>query len=229
MNRIDRLFALHTFLQSRKYCMAEDIAAKFGISVRTVYRDIRALCDSGVPVSFEPARGYFMVQGYFLPPVSFTTEEASALVLMEGAAKVFADRGIQQLYASALTKIKAVLRASQKDGIEALIAGTGIQLPPCLEADNDHLATLQSAIAQRHILEIEYTAKSEARSRRRIEPVGLMFYAMAWHLMAWCYKRLAYRDFRVSRIGEVHLTGEPFLKQDHLSLDELRQDLPVAY
>jgi predicted DNA-binding transcriptional regulator YafY len=229
MNRIDRLFALHTFLQSRKYAMAEDIARKFGMSVRTVYRDIKALCESGVPVSFEPAKGYFIVQGYFLPPVSFTTEEAAALMLMEGATRVYADKSIQKLYGTALTKIRSVLRASQKDGIEALSASTGIQLPACMEADYDYLATLQSAITQRCILEIDYRSKDERHSRRRIEPIGLMYYAMAWHLMAWCHQRAAYRDFRVSRIRSIRNTEVPFTKQDHLSLEELRTELPVDY
>ncbi len=229
MNRIDRLFALHTFLQSRKHTMASDIAMHFNISMRTVYRDIRALGECGVPVSFEPVKGYFMVQGYFLPPISFTTEEAAALMLMEGATRVFADKSIQHLYGTALNKIRSVLRSSQKDGIEALSSSTGIQLPSCMEADYDYLATLQTAIGQKCILEIVYTAKNEEQSSRRIEPVGLMFYAMSWHLMAWCHKRMAYRDFRVSRINEIRNTGEPFLKQDHLSLEELRRELPVDY
>src|SRR4051812_41757904 len=145
MNRIDRLFAIHTYLQSRRYVTAEAIAEKFGISVRTVYRDVKALCESGVPISFEPTKGYFIVQGYFLPPVSFTTEEAAALLLMEGATRIFADKSIQKLYSDALTKVKSVLRSSQKDGMDILTASTGIQLPSCMEANYDHLATLQSS------------------------------------------------------------------------------------
>ena len=83
MNRIDRLFGIVILLQARRYVLADSIAVKFGISVRTVYRDVRALSEQGIPVSFEAGRGYFLVQGYFLPPVSFTTEEASALLLLE--------------------------------------------------------------------------------------------------------------------------------------------------
>src|SRR5215211_311790 len=82
MNRIDRLFGILTLLQSKKYVAAETIAQKFSISVRTVYRDVKALCEQGVPVSFEQHRGYFIVPGYFLPPISFTSEQAAALLLM---------------------------------------------------------------------------------------------------------------------------------------------------
>jgi predicted DNA-binding transcriptional regulator YafY len=229
MNRIDRLFAIHTYLQSRRYVPAEAIAAHFSISVRTVYRDIKALGESGVPVSFEPSKGYFIVQGYFLPPVSFSTEEAAALMLMEGATRVFADKSIQQLYGDALTKIRAVLRASQKDGIDMLSASMGIQLPECMEADYAHLATLQRGIAERRMIEIEYCNKAGEKSSRCVEPVGLQYYAMAWHLMAYCHLRNEYRDFRVSRMETVRCTHKPFTIAEHPSLKELTTELPVAF
>jgi predicted DNA-binding transcriptional regulator YafY len=229
MNRIDRLFAIQTYLQSRRYVSAEQIAEKFSISIRTVYRDIKALCESGIPVSFEPSKGYFIVRGYFLPPVSFSTEEASALLLMEGGTRIFADKSIQKLYAAALTKIRAVLHPGQLDGMEKLSASMAIQLPPCQEAAYEYLALLQSAIADCHIVQIAYTNKDGIESTRLVEPIGLQFYAFAWHLMAWCHKRMEYRDFRVSRIQSVSDTRQPFTKKDHLSLKELATELPVAY
>lgn len=229
MNRIDRLFAIQTHLQSRRYVTAEQLAEKFQISVRTVYRDIKALCESGIPVTFEPAKGYCIVRGYFLPPVSFTTEEASALLLMEGATRVFADKSIQKLYGGALTKIRAVLRPGQLDGIEKLSESMGVQLPPCQIADYEYLASLQTAIAEQHIIEITYVNKEGAASSRRLEPIGLQFYAFAWHLMAWCHKRMEYRDFRVSRIQSMRDTGQPFTKENHPSLRQLFADCPVDY
>ena len=229
MNRIDRLFAIQTFLQSRRYVSAEQIAEKFGISVRTVYRDVKALCESGIPVSFEPAKGYFIVRGYFLPPVSFSTEEAAALLMMEGATRIFADRSIQKLYAGALTKVRAVLRDTQLEGIEKLSAGMGMQLSPYMEADYAHLSMLQAAVAERSIIEIEYQSRDEVLSTRLVEPIGLMYYAFAWHMMAWCHKRADYRDFRVSRIRTARNTGRPFTRQDHPTLQALCTDLPVAY
>src|SRR3954467_3697642 len=102
MNRIDRLFGILTLLQSRKYVPAEKIADKFDMSVRTVYRDIKALCEQGIPISFEQNKGYFIVQGYFLPPVSFTSEEANAFLLMEAMVAGSADKSIQIHYAAAL-------------------------------------------------------------------------------------------------------------------------------
>ena len=101
MNRIDRLFGILTLLQSKKFVSAEAIAERFSISIRTVYRDVKALSEGGIPVSFETGRGYFIVQGYFLPPVSFTSEEANALQLMETMVKGFADKSIYTHYSSA--------------------------------------------------------------------------------------------------------------------------------
>jgi len=118
MNRIDRLFGILTLLQSKKYVPAEKIAEKFRISIRTVYRDVKALCEQGIPVSFEPNRGYFVVQGYFLPPVSFNTEEANALLLMETMVQGFADKSILQHYSSALLKVKNVMRSKEKEQLE---------------------------------------------------------------------------------------------------------------
>lgn len=120
MNRVDRLFGILTLLQSKKYVTAERIAESYNISVRTVYRDVKALCEQGIPVSFEPAKGYFVVHGYFLPPVSFTTEEAGALMLMESILAGFADKSIRMHYAAALGKVKAVMRRSQKEKMEVL-------------------------------------------------------------------------------------------------------------
>lgn len=229
MNRIDRLFALHAFLQSRKYATAECIAEKFNTSVRTVYRDIKALGESGVPVSFDAGRGYFLVPGHFLPPVAFSTEEAAALLLMEGSTQVFADKSIGALYSSALTKVRAVLRAAQKDEVEALASRTAVRWPVCMTHDFEYLADLQSCIAGRKIIELRYQNKNGESSLRCVEPIGLIFYAMNWHLVGWCHKREAYRDFRVSRIVGLRCTGEPFTKSEHVELSEYMKELPVDF
>ena len=114
MNRIDRLFGILTLLQSKKYVTAEKIAEKFNISIRTVYRDVKALCEQGIPVSFEQPKGYYIVQGYFLPPVSFTSDEANAMLLIESIVYGFSDKSIKKNYSSALNKIKSVFRKCPK-------------------------------------------------------------------------------------------------------------------
>jgi len=229
MNRIDRLFGILTLLQSRRYVTAEKIAAKYGISIRTVYRDIRAIGEQGVPVSFEPNKGYFIVAGYFLPPVSFTTEEANALLLMETVAYGFADKSIRRQYSGALGKIKSVLRSGQKETLEQLSGHIRIQVPAGDRHNFEYLSVLQQAIATRHIVELEYTNSSSETTIRQTEPVGLIYYAFHWHLIAWCHLREEYRDFRLSRVSRACDTGLPFRKTDHIALNDYMKQLPVAY
>jgi predicted DNA-binding transcriptional regulator YafY len=229
MNRIDRLFGIITMLQSKKYVPAEKIAEKFKMSVRTVYRDIKALCEQGIPVSFEQHKGYFVVQGYFLPPVSFSSDEANALLLMESFVSGFADKSIQTHYSTALHKVKAVLRSSQKDKLEILHNNMRWQLPARINNDYEYLSVLQEAIASAHIIEVDYKNNKEETSKRKVEPIGLVFYAFSWHLISWCHKRQDYRDFKVSRILKIYNTGLPFTKHNHIDLNEYMKQLPVSY
>ncbi len=229
MNRIDRLFSTLTLLQSRKFVPAEKIAERFAISIRTVYRDIKSLNDSGIPVSFEPAKGYFIVQGYFLPPVSFTTEEANALLLMEALVHGFADKSIQKHYGTLLNKVKAVLKTSQKEKVEFLTNNIRYQLPACMQPDFEYLSAIQSAISSQSMLELEYRNKNGEMNKREVEPMGLIFYAFNWHLVAWCNRRQAYRDFKVARIVKLQNTNLPFRKCQHIVLEEYMMHLPVNY
>lgn len=229
MNRIDRLFGILVLLQSKKFVPAEKISEKFKISIRTVYRDVKALCESGIPISFEQYRGYFIVQGYFLPPVSFTMEEASAFLLMEKMVPGFADKSIQKNYASALNKVKAVMRSQEKDQLESLTDKIKMQVPDRLHYEVEYMTALQSAISGRTVVEIEYTNNKEEVSTRRLEPLGLIFYAFSWHLIGWCHLRKDYRDFKISHIRRLRNTGAPFTKDDHMDMDEYMKFLPVKW
>lgn len=229
MNRIDRLLGILTLLQTKKHVAAAQIADRFHISVRTVYRDIKALGELGIPVGFEPHQGYFVVQGYFLPPVSFSFEEASALLLMEAMVAGLADKSIQTHYSQALNKVRAVLRHTQKEKLANLDDKIKLQLPSFVNRDFAHLSALQHAISAQCIIEISYTNSKEETTVRCAEPIGLIFYAFHWHLIAWCHTRQDYRDFRVSRIQQVKCTETPFTKTEHMKLSDYMEQLPVAY
>ena len=81
MNRVDRLIAYLVMFQSRSLIRAQDLAAHFEISERTVYRDIDALSQVGVPIYGVAGEGYRLMEGYYLPPVTFSPAEARALAL----------------------------------------------------------------------------------------------------------------------------------------------------
>ncbi|WP_343604010.1 YafY family protein [Fluviicola sp.] len=227
MNRVDRLFGIVTLLQSRKYVSAEHISEKFEISVRTVYRDIKAIGEAGIPVSFEPNRGYFIVPGYFTPPVSFTLDEANALLLSQSLVGGFGDRSVQNNFNSALTKIKAVLKQVDKEKIDLLDQSIKLQLPLRLNNEFDYLAEIQQAITEQKQVKITYCSLKDEQLERVVEPIGLVFYAFSWHLIGYCQLRKDYRDFKIDRIQQLRKTMNPFQVEKHLSLSEYK--LPVNY
>ena len=183
----------------------------------------RHLTEQGIPLSFEAGKGYFVVQGYFLPPVSFNNEEANALMLMEHLIPGFADQSIQKHYTSALNKVKAVLKTPQKEKLELLNESIRLQLPECIKNDFQHLSVLQQLISSRSLCKITYVKNNNESSERNIEAIGLIFYAFNWHLIAWCHQRQEYRDFRVSRITDIKCLDEPFQKTDHISVGDYMQ------
>ncbi len=227
MNRTDRLMGIVALLQSKKQVTAEAIAERYHISVRTVFRDLRAMGEIGVPISFEASKGYSIANGYFLPPVSLSMEEANALALMEPIVLRFADRSIQQHFETALAKIKLVLSRGQREMLEQTQAQTSHFLPEIYEhllPDTHYLSTIQNAINKQTILRIDYENADSEHSFREIEPIGLTFYSLNWHLIAWCHLRGDYRDFRISRIRKLQASMMPFRRTEHLSLHEFLQE-----
>ena len=120
MNRIDRLVAILLQLQSTRRVKAKDLAEKFNLSLRTVYRDVKALEEAGVPVIGEAGTGYSLMEGYRLPPVMFNRDEATALLTASKLVQSKTDAGISKHYTSALDKVKAILRHSEKNHIEEI-------------------------------------------------------------------------------------------------------------
>lgn len=220
MNRIDRLMGIMTLLQSKKYCSGELLSDKFSISIRTVYRDIKALSEIGIPVNFEAGKGYYIAQGYFLPPLLFTIEEANALVLLNTLADKFSDNSIIKHSHSALTKIKAVLRYSDKEKADELSAQVNVYVTADEKNQNAWLSSIQNAIMAKTVLKIEYQSNEGRQSKREIEPVGLVFYTNQWHLYAWCREKKAYRDFKVPMITQLLDTGKPHSVKKHHKLED---------
>jgi predicted DNA-binding transcriptional regulator YafY len=229
MNRIDRLFGILILLQSQKYITAEKISIAYGISVRTVYRDMKALQEQGIPLSFEQHKGYFIVQGYFLPPISFNSDEANALILMEKFLLGFADKSILQHYTTALNKVKNVLKNTQKEKLDHLQNHIKLQLPQRMNNDFEYLSLLQNAISAKQTLILNYKNNKEEVSKREVEPIGLIFYAFSWHLIAFCYLRSTYRDFKVNNFLAVKCTEQAFKVTEHISLNDYMKQLPVSY
>jgi len=235
MNRIDRLTAILIQLQTKRIVRAEEIAERFEISLRTVYRDVKALMEAGVPIGSEAGKGYFIVDGYHLPPVMFNQEEASALLTAGKLIEKMTDKSIRTAYESALLKIRSVLNASEKDHLENLQSSIAVfRLPDCrTEFPNEYMAGIQKAVSGRKVISIEYlSSHKQERTTRKVEPIGIVFYSARWHLIAWCRLRKDYRDFRVDRIEKMAVLDECDDRSKHLSLskylDSLQHDTDVV-
>jgi predicted DNA-binding transcriptional regulator YafY len=190
MNRTDRLLGYLLMFQSRGLLRAQDFAVQFDISERTVYRDIQALSEVGVPIMAMPGEGYRLMEGYYLPPIVFSEAEARALFLSISMLTGFAQAGeTRQAAETALEKIRAILPEATLAQIEALQAMLGFYAVarPVLNLDDPTFVRLQQAIHQRRVVHLRYHAPQDNQiTERDVEPLRLAFVDNTWILAAYC-------------------------------------------
>ncbi len=217
MNRIDRLAAIMIQLQSRPLVKAQDIADKFSISLRTVYRDVHALEEAGVPVIGEAGIGYRLMEGYKLPPVMFNPDEVSAMLTASKLMQSMSDEKSSNHYISALDKIKAVLRLAEKDHIEEINEHVAVVPHSAFAYEKPselHLPKILRAIAGSKVIEMNYTSIEKSESlQRKAEPVGIYYQGSHWYLIAFCRLRNDYRNFRTDKINKLVLTDEGIVQK----------------
>ncbi|RKR81219.1 putative DNA-binding transcriptional regulator YafY [Mucilaginibacter gracilis] len=223
MNRIDRLSAILIQLQSRRITKAQDVADRFNISLRTVYRDIKALEEAGIPIIGEAGIGYSIMDGYRLPPVMFTREEAIAFLTAEKMVERLTDAANSANYRSAMYKIKAVLRSTEKDLLENMDTHIEV-LKGKHKADEkpqlDLIQPILKSITAGVVVSLKYFSNyRQQQTQRMVEPVGVFYLEGYWHLIAFCRMRNDYRDFRLDRVLAITLTDDVF-KQKHPPLKE---------
>lgn len=228
MNRVDRLHAILVHLQSKKRVTAQEIADRFGLSLRTVYRDIKALDEAGIPVIGEAGIGYSIMDGYRLPPILFTKDEAATLLLGSKLIQRFTDPGDRRNFENAMYKVKAVLRSSDKEFVEEL--DNRIEIRPHslhqFTGGELHMTVIRQALVERRVIRIQYKGVYRDEStEREVEPIGLLYYSLSWHLIAFCRLRRDYRDFRPDRINSIALLDEKFDDTNHPSLNEYVEKL----
>ncbi len=221
MNRIDRLSAILIQLQSKRVVKAQEIADTFKLSLRTVYRDIKALDEAGVPIIGEAGIGYSIMEGYRLPPVMFTKEEATAFLTAEKLVDKLTDASTKKNYGTAMLKVKAVLRLTEKDYLENMEQHIEVipnRYVPKKTDDTIHLQQVLQAIADKNVLRLDYFANhSQQKSLRDVEPVGIYYLGEHWYLVGYCRLRTNYRTFKFSSINTLTVTNENF-KQQHPTL-----------
>jgi predicted DNA-binding transcriptional regulator YafY len=219
--RFDRIVAILIQLQSKKIVKAQELADRFDCSLRTIYRDIRTLETSGVPIYSEAGVGYALMEGYRLPPVMFTREEVSSFIAAEKLMQKFTDPSLGNHYASAMYKLKSVLRSNDKDYLSNIESRIVMQTAEPMFNDNspNTLAILFESIAEKKQILLSYkTFDKEETTQRNIEPVGVFHDHNNWYFLGYCHLRKDYRQFRTDRILGIKKTECDFTIE-HDSLD----------
>ena len=208
--RLSRLTAILTQLQTKRLLTASELANKFSVSIRTIYRDIKALEQSGVPILTEDGKGYTLMEGYRIPPVMFTEKQANALILAEQLVLKNKDASFVKDYSEAIEKIKAVLGYSIKDKANLLAERTRFTQNINSEKNSNNLSDLQFALTNFCVTKIEYTNEANEATGRMIEPFALLSTYENWLLVAWCRLRNEFRFFRLDRIKKLDILTEKF-------------------
>jgi predicted DNA-binding transcriptional regulator YafY len=208
--RLSRLTAILTQLQTKRLITSTTLAAKFNVSIRTIYRDIRALEESGVPILTEDGKGYTLMEGYRVPPVMFTESQANALILAEQLVLKNKDTSFIKDYSEAIEKIKAVLGYTVKDKANLLAERTRFNQNINNERNSSNLSELQFALTNFCVTNIEYANEENKTSSRLIEPFALLSTQENWLLVAWCRLRKDFRYFRLDRIKKMQILTEKF-------------------
>ena len=221
--RLSRLTAIITQLQSKRLVTAKNLAERHNVSVRTIYRDIRTLEKSGIPIITEEGKGYSIMEGYHLPPVLFTEDEANALITVEQLVNKNKDQSFSENVTSAIEKIKAILRYSQKGNAELLADRIYFGGNNDEKKTSNNLMRIQSAIIHFQVLKIVYYSSEKKRTTRNIEPFAIYSINGNFLLIAFCRLRIDFRVFRIDFIETLVTQNEKF-KPHNMTIQKYFED-----
>lgn len=222
--RFDRIIEILVQLQSKKVVKAQELADRFEVSLRTIYRDIKSLESAGIPIIGEAGTGYSIVECFRLPPIMFTKEEAMSFIGAEKLMEKFMDDSLISHYKSAMYKVRSVLKHNARDtisNIEKHIIMREGNFETFNRLTPHALQTLFESMAHKQQVSLSYKGTQDEYPKiRTIEPIGLYHENNFWYVGAYCLTRNDYRQFRTDRIYTIDLLTESF-SQDHISLPEL--------
>lgn len=210
MNHLSRLLAILTMLKSKRIVTGPELAAQFDVSLRTIYRDIRKLEASGVPIMVIEGRGYSIMDHYMVAPIMFDEMEVNALITAEQLIAKTNDESLIQHFGKTLQKIKSVFKSSLKSQGELLNSKMLVVKSNQGEFKSSSLAHIQMAITNFRVTELEYVAKDKPATFRKIEPLAIYSFNDKWIVIGWCRLRDDYRSFRLDRIQYFKILEEQF-------------------
>ncbi|PIQ60631.1 MAG: DNA-binding transcriptional regulator [Bacteroidetes bacterium CG12_big_fil_rev_8_21_14_0_65_60_17] len=214
--RTDRLFAMILLLQQRPSMTSRDLAEYFGVSRRTIFRDLRSLTDSGVPLAYSEGGGYEILEGYQLPPLMVTAREAATLLVGTEFMKLQGETALGRDAEEVALKIKAVLPREVKDFVSTLLDRTVLDpfwtqavAHEAEETERWHKVSEAVARGQRVVMEYWVESRKEL-TKRRVDPLGLVYYTDHWNLIAFDHLRSEVRNFRLDRAKSLFVLSERF-------------------
>jgi predicted DNA-binding transcriptional regulator YafY len=223
MRRADRLFRIIEHLRGGRLVTARDLAGRLEVSERTVYRDMRDLMASGVPIDGEAGVGYVLRPGHDLPPVMFERDELEALAVGARLLRAWAGSELADAAERAVAKIEAVL---PDDGRRKALTGSRL-FAPAFHTQPEvtrRIDLLRQAINDRRTIAFSYVRADQSASSRQIRPLGLFFWGKVWTLAGWCELRDDFRNFRVDRIAALEIRSTTWREEPGKSLaDFLRR------
>lgn len=226
MRRADRLFQIVHHLRGRRLTTAAQLARWLRVSERTVYRDIRDLSISGVPVEGEAGVGYRLRPGFDFPPIMLTLDEVEALVAGARMMETWGGIALGGHARSAIAKIALALPAARREEIERTrLFAPGFLVPKDAVAG---LETVRQAICERRKLHIEYVDGEGRGSRRTIDPLALNFWGTTWSVAAWCESREDFRVFRLDRMRGLRMGDERFEDVPGRTLEDFLKSVTSA-
>lgn len=226
LNRTERLFALILLLQNRPSLTSRDLAEHFGVSRRTIFRDLRALSESGVPLTYADQGGYEILEGYQLPPLMLSARQAATLLVGAEFMKLQSDASLRKEADEVALKIRSVLPKQIRDYIDQLNERTvldpyWLHERQVIEEEEGSWYDLSEAVAQRRSVIMEYYVQSrDELTKRKVDPLGLVYYTDHWNLIAYDHLRDDIRNFLLGNIRSMFVLSERFTPPEGFDLEE---------
>lgn len=209
--KIDRLLSILVVLLRKKRVQSKELAEMFGVSVRTILRDVEAINLAGIPiVTYQGANGGIGVaEGYRLDRSILTSDEMAAIITaIKGVAGTVPDSRHDIL----VEKFKNTLSSTQMDRLDAKVNQLVIDLSPWGGGEllKGKVAAIRKAIEECREISFAYTDSNGSSTQRTVEPYSLLLKGQKWYLYAWCLMREDFRLFKLSRIKGMEVLEKAF-------------------
>ena len=215
MNSTERRLNILVLLQSNQNWNVDQMAEHFGVSRRTIFRDLKTFSELNLPVTYDKDSGYGMMKGFSIPPIMFSPKELSTILIGLSFVESQVDETLVKDAQAVQYKINSVLPTEELKQFMRSLGDKTIVDPYKKYAAEKRKGgdwfTIANAIAKQHEILFDYeTARTGEKSRRRVKPYLIVYFTDHWTLIGYCTERKGIRSFRLDRLSDVELTPQTF-------------------